>query len=71
VPQPDEPRESTDKSLRAERVRADDAVDERLEQVERRTDQAVRTSRQVEDSATQTARDEADRWPTSATTWGT
>jgi signal transduction histidine kinase len=60
VPGSKEPRHSTDESLRAERDRADVALDSRLEKVERRTDQAVRSSRQVEDSATQTARDEAD-----------
>jgi len=54
-------RESTDESLRVERDRADAAVDARLERVEAKTDQAVLDSREVTDTATQTARTEVDR----------
>ena len=56
-----EVRESTDKSLRVERDRADAAVDSRLEHVEAKTDQAVLDSRVVTDIATQSARTEVDR----------
>jgi signal transduction histidine kinase len=54
-------RKRTDRSLRVERDRADEAVDSRLSRVEAKTDRAVHTSRQVADSATRSARTEVDR----------
>jgi signal transduction histidine kinase len=54
-------RKSTDRSLRVERDRADEAVDSRLLRVEAKTDQAVQDSREVTDSATRSARTEVDR----------